>query len=59
MIDDNVFMAPPQPASGPELMKKIIDLINGEGIFSAGEASDVPKLNLDPIIEKPLDESEK
>ncbi len=40
-------------------MKKIIDLINGEGIFSAGEASDVLKLNLDPIIEKPLDESEK
>ena len=52
-------MAPPQPASGPDLMKKIIDLINGEGIFSAGEASDVPRLNLDPIIEKPLDESEK
>lgn len=53
-----VETAPPVP-SGPELMKKIIDMINGDGIFSAGESTDGPGLCLDIAIEKPLDESEK
>ena len=40
-------------------MKKIIDMINGDGIFSAGETTDGPSLSLDIAIERPLDESEK
>ena len=40
-------------------MKKIINMINGEGVFSAEEVSDVQGLSLDIVIEKPLDESEK